>query len=61
MALILEATVEMDDYGKYFLTVVDHLADTTDRSEVPEHLVGLLPVLMSEARRKLNDVGNRSG
>jgi len=53
MSLIIEARVEMDESGKYWVTVIDHLADTTESSEIPEQYVSYLPLIMNEARKKL--------
>jgi hypothetical protein len=55
MSLIIEARVEMDDHGGYVLTVVDHLTDTTETGTIPEQFVGMLPLIMSEARKKLGN------
>jgi hypothetical protein len=48
MAKIVTAEVEMDDHGKYTVTVVDYLADTTHIAELPDQYVGMLPLIMQQ-------------
>lgn len=50
---ILTAAVWMEDDGRYKLQVVDHLGDTTMESTLPDQYVGMLPMVISEIRRKL--------
>jgi hypothetical protein len=50
---IIDATIELEDDGNHYITVVDYLSDSTEKQQLPDHVVGMLPMVLGQLRKQL--------